>query len=203
MDIESNINVDAGIKDCGTKRPRDDACNLDSGENGDASKKARVEGKFPENKVGDGEKKAEDGSGRVTLGPKSFGSSLEMYDYFYKLLHYWTPNFDINKYEHMLLLELLKKGHAEPETKIGEGVRAFQVRNHDVFKTRCFFIVRVDGSAEDFSFRKCVDHILPLPENMQVKHKANKALGGGGKRARGGGGGGGRGRGRGSGKGRN
>ncbi|VFR01223.1 unnamed protein product [Cuscuta campestris] len=198
MDIESNVNADAGIKDGGSKRLRDEAGNPDCGENGDASKKARVdkpvEGRLPENsegiKVGEGERKAVDGSGRVTLGPKSFGSSVEMFDYFYKLLHYWTPNFDINKYEHMLLLELLKKGHAEPETKIGEGVRAFQVRNHDVFKTRCFFIVRVDGSAEDFSFRKCVDRILPLPENMQVKHNANKALGGGGKRARGGGGGG-------------
>ncbi|MCD7470151.1 hypothetical protein HAX54_009812 [Datura stramonium] len=43
-----------------------------------------------------------------------------------------------------------------------------------------------DGSVDDFSFRKCVDHILPLPENMQVKHEANKDLPGGGK---GGGGG--------------
>ncbi|KAL5078542.1 hypothetical protein RYX36_006963, partial [Vicia faba] len=47
-----------------------------------------------------------------------------------------------------------------------------------------------DESADDFSFRKCVDHILPLPEAMRVKHDANRALGkrgGGGKgRSRGG-----------------
>lgn len=105
----------------------------------------------------------------------------------------------------MVLLELLKKGHADPEKKMGKGVRAFQVQNHPVFKSRCFFILRVDGSADDFSFRKCVDHILPLPENMQVKHNANKALGGGSKGGRGGGKGGrdgGRGRGRGSGRGK-
>lgn len=102
------------------------------------------------------------------------------------------------QYEHLMLLELIKKGHAEPEKKIGPGIKAFQVRYHPVFKSRCFFLVREDESADDFSFRKCVDHIAPLPDNMKPIPGANKALGGGkGK------GGGGRGRGRGrSGKGR-
>ncbi|CAH9095811.1 unnamed protein product [Cuscuta epithymum] len=202
MGTETNADVDAGIECSSVKRARDDGCDAESG---DASKKARVEmpieEKGPENvegsEDGEGERKADERSGPVTLGPKSFCSSADMFDYFYKLLHFWTPNVDINKYEHMVLLELLMKGHPEPQKKIGEGVSAFQVRNHTVFKTRCFFILRLDGSEEDFSFRKCVDHILPLPENMQVKHNANKALGGDGKGGRGRG----RGRGRGGGRG--
>lgn len=101
------------------------------------------------------------------------------------------------QYEHMMLLELIKKGHAEPEKKIGSGIKAFQVRYHPVFKSRCFFLVREDESVDDFSFRKCVDHIAPLPEDMKPKTGANIALGGGkGK------GGGGRSRGRGRGRGR-
>lgn len=92
------------------------------------------------------------------------------------------------QYEHMILLDLLKKGHSESERKIGSGVRAFQIRFHPQYKSRCFFLVREDDTVDDFSFRKCVDQIQPLPANMQTKHHAN----GGGR-----GGGYGRGRGRG------
>eukprot|EP00268_Persea_americana_P042169 TRINITY_DN42189_c0_g1_i1.p1 TRINITY_DN42189_c0_g1~~TRINITY_DN42189_c0_g1_i1.p1 ORF type:complete len:262 (-),score=77.29 TRINITY_DN42189_c0_g1_i1:653-1438(-) len=108
----------------------------------------------------------------VNLGPKTFSSSVDMFDYFFKLLHHWQPNIDTNEYEYMVLLDLLKKGHLESDKKIGGGVNAFQVRYHPVWKSRCFFLVREDGSADDFSFRKCVDKILPLPDNM--KAPANK-----------------------------
>ncbi|XP_060205076.1 protein EMBRYO DEFECTIVE 514-like [Lycium barbarum] len=160
----------------GSKRQREDE------ENGDDTKKQKVE---EEKKVG---------SDPVSVGSKSFVSSVEMFDYFYKLLHSWSLNLNLNKYEHMVLLDLLKKGHSEPERKIGTGVRAFQIRFHPHFKSRCFFVVRDDDSVDDFSFRKCVDQIQPLPANMQTKHYANSGKGGGG-----GGRGGGYGRGRGRG----
>lgn len=99
------------------------------------------------------------------------------------------------QYEQMVLVDLLKKGHLEPEKKIGCGIQAFQIRFHPVWKSKCFFLIREDESADDFSFRKCVDHILPLPENFKGKSDANRALGGGKHRGGGRGGGGGRGRG--------
>ncbi|KAL6580250.1 hypothetical protein OROMI_008274 [Orobanche minor] len=157
---------------------------------------------------GDGEVEMEDGKEctGATIGPKTFRSSVEIFDYFFKLLHTWPTNLNLNRgqkrymlnrYEHIMLLELLKKGHLEAERKIGKGVKAFQVRYHPQFKSRCFFLTREDESSDDFSFRKCVDHILPLPENMQLKHDVNKALRGkGGGRGRGHGGGRGRGRGK-------
>ena len=103
----------------------------------------------------------------------------------------------------MVLLDLLKKGHAEPDKKIGGGISAFQVRFHPMWKSKCFFLIRNDESSDDFSFRKCVDHILPLPEDMKVKSDANKALGGGSGKGRGGRGGRGGGRGNWKGKSRN
>ncbi|XP_028763459.1 protein EMBRYO DEFECTIVE 514-like [Neltuma alba] len=143
----------------------------------------------------------EEKSGPVNLGYKTFASSVEIFDYFYKFLHHWPPHLNVNKYEHTMLLELLKKGHSEPDKKIGGGVRTFQIRNHPTWKSRCFFIIREDDSVDDFSFRKCVDHILPLPEEMKLKSHANKMLGGGGGKGRGRRGGGGKGGGRGRGKG--
>ncbi|TXG55757.1 hypothetical protein EZV62_017070 [Acer yangbiense] len=136
------------------------------------------------------EKKLDQPSRPVSLGPKQFGSSVEMFDYLYKFLHYWPPNVNVNKYEQMVLLKLLEEGHAEPDKKIGGGIQAFQVRYHPMWKSRCFFLIRDDDSVDDFSFRKCVDHILPLPEDMKIKSDANKALSGGSGKNRGGKGGG-------------
>ncbi|PNT78010.1 hypothetical protein BRADI_1g72100v3 [Brachypodium distachyon] len=139
--------------------------------------------------------KGEDGK-PVKLGPKEFASSVDMFDYFFALLHSWTPQLEINKYEHMVLEDLVKKGHAEPSKKIGAGVEAFEIRNHPVWQSRCFFVRRVDGSSDDFSFRKCVDNILPLPEDLKMGKSNGKKGGGGhykGNGGRGGRGGGGRG----------
>lgn len=74
------------------KRLRDE----EGSEGNDAvAKKTKVE-KSPEEerleKLGEGKE-----SGRVSLGPKSFGSSVEMFDYFYKLLHYWPTDLSVNK----------------------------------------------------------------------------------------------------------
>ncbi|RWV96608.1 hypothetical protein GW17_00040666 [Ensete ventricosum] len=33
----------------------------------------------------------------VSVGPKVFTSSVEMFEYFFKLLHTWSPNLDLNK----------------------------------------------------------------------------------------------------------
>ncbi|CAL0319901.1 unnamed protein product [Lupinus luteus] len=129
---------------------------------------------------GEGEEKK--ASGPVNLGFKQFESSVEIFDYFYKFLHAWPLYVNVNEYEHKMLLELLKNGHQEPDKKIGQGVCAFQVRNHPAYKSKCFFVIREDDTVEDFSFRKCVDHILPLPEDLHSKFDVNKPFGGGGGR---------------------
>ncbi|KAG2278328.1 hypothetical protein Bca52824_060883 [Brassica carinata] len=66
-------------------------------------------------------------------------------------------------------------GHSEPDAKIGGGIKAFQVRD----LTRCG---KADDSADDFSYRKCVDHILPLPENMKTPGYNGNGHGGRGRR---------------------
>ncbi|KAL9379011.1 hypothetical protein Peur_027493 [Populus x canadensis] len=162
---------------------------------------ARLEKLEEEGEEKEEKKEEEEKSGPVSLGPKSFGSAVEMFDYFYNFLHQWPPNIKVNKYEHMVLVDLLKTGHSEPDKKIGSGIQAFEVRFHPRFKSRCLFLIRDDDSVDDFSFRKCVDHILPLPEDLKVK--SDNFLGGGkGYGGKGGPGGrGGRGRGRGYGRG--
>ncbi|KAL9341563.1 hypothetical protein Peur_064888 [Populus x canadensis] len=198
------------VAENGAKRAREG----EEEESEDVLKKQKVDKSVEEERLekleeegkGEGEEKEEkkeeeEKSGPVSLGPKSFGSAVEMFDYFYNFLHQWPPNIKVNKYEHMVLVDLLKTGHPEPDKKIGSGIQAFQVRFHPRFKSRCLFLIRDDDSVDDFSFRKCVDHILPLPEDLKVK--SDNFLGGGkGHGGKGGPGGrGGRGRGRGYGRG--
>ncbi|KAI3701392.1 hypothetical protein L6452_26428 [Arctium lappa] len=183
----------------GDKRRRDEELTTESPENENNAKKAKVDEEEEKSVEEERPEKEAAKTGPVAVGYKSFETSVQIFDYFFKFLHFWPPNLNVNKYEHAMLLDLLKKGHLEAEKKIGAGIHAFQVRYHPQWKSRCFFLMREDESADDFSFRKCVDHILPLPENMTVKSDVNKVLGGGGglhhKGGRGGGGGRGRGRG--------
>ncbi|KAG4118721.1 hypothetical protein ERO13_D11G035000v2 [Gossypium hirsutum] len=166
--------VDAGLAYNGgskSKRQREE----DGGESDEVSKKQKAESSVDDEII---EKNSVPSvSSRVRLGPKEFGSSVEMFDYFYNLLHYWATHLNLNKYEHMVLLELLKKGHEEPDKKIGKGIKGFQVRIHPVWKSKCFFVIKDDDTFDDFSFRKCVDHILPLPDEMK-QHDTNKASNG-------------------------
>ncbi|KAI3685101.1 hypothetical protein L6452_34334 [Arctium lappa] len=194
MDLETVEETNGG------KRGREEEVTTESTDNGNDAKKAKVDEEKSVEEQRMEKEEAAAKTGPVAVGYKSFETSVQIFDYFFKFLHFWPPNLNVNKYEHAMLLDLLKKGHLEAEKKIGAGINAFQVRYHPQWKSRCFFLVREDASADDFSFRKCVDHILPLPENMIVKSDVNKALGGGGGgggRGRGGGRGNWRGRGRG------
>nr|WP_247880697.1 DCL family protein [Brucella intermedia] len=51
-------------------------------------------------------------------------------------------------------MTLALQRHPESATKIGSGIQSFQVRVAD-FGTRCFWVNRVDGTSEKFSFNAC------------------------------------------------
>ncbi|GJP36642.1 hypothetical protein CLOM_g21126 [Closterium sp. NIES-68] len=156
--------------------------------------KASEEGVSGDGGDAEGKKKK---SGPVVLGPQTFATGLQMFNFFLDLLRGWPVNLDINQYEHMVLLDLLKKGHSDPTSKVGAGVRAFQIRPHPQFHSRCFFLVRTDGTVDDFSYRKCVESLMGLPQEFTLS--AAKEWDGGDGGGHGGGGGGWRGRGRGRG----
>jgi len=87
---------------------------------------------------------------------------------------------------------------ASLSTQIGTGLRAFQVREHPEHGSRCFFVVRTDGSAEDFSYRKCAEALFPsagsdapasaLRRGVRGEGGAKRGRGSGAARPSGGGG---------------
>ncbi|KAK9826827.1 hypothetical protein WJX81_004820 [Elliptochloris bilobata] len=97
------------------------------------------------------------------IGYRTFNNGNEAFAYFHDLIQHITRNQDLNEYEFHMVLELIKMGHETPEQKLGAGVRAVQVRDHQKYDewTTCLFLLRVDGSEDDVSARKCVARIFP------------------------------------------
>ncbi|XP_024358555.1 uncharacterized protein [Physcomitrium patens] len=136
----------------GRKRIRDE-------EESDGVKRVKSEDGEADGTVGDESKPVE----AKKLGPKVFETPVKMFSYFYNLLHDWQFNVNVNKYEYLVLSELVAQGNPQ---KVGDGIAAFQIRNHPEWKSRCYYLIRKDGSEEDFSYRKCVDALMPLPANL-------------------------------------
>lgn len=79
------------------KRSREEDGGEDEEEEGEP-KKQKVEKSLEEERL-------EKESGRLKLGAKEFGTSVEMYDYFYNFLHFWPPNISMNKVKVKLLAQ--------------------------------------------------------------------------------------------------
>jgi hypothetical protein len=45
--------------------------------------------------------------------------------------------------------------------QMGSGVMRIQVRNHETEESNCFYLIRTDGSVDDFSVFKCINRLFP------------------------------------------
>jgi hypothetical protein len=90
----------------------------------------------------------------ISIGPLTFRKKGDAVEYFQRMLYSYDLGDKVNTADAGLLLEGLKR-HPEAKSKIGCGVTHFSVRSAD-FGTRCFWLNRVDGTTEKFSFRACL-----------------------------------------------
>jgi hypothetical protein len=93
-----------------------------------------------------------------TIGERSFRSATEAKDYYRQILNSGHVGRTLTELEFAALMDLLSL-HPRSVDKIGNGVRAFTIELNE-YKKRAFFLHRVDGSKEDFSYLKCIsgDH---------------------------------------------
>lgn len=154
----------------------------------------------------------------VSLGPRTFDSVDTALFYFRNLAKDWPAGQLMNEFEHKVLSDLLKKCHPTPRSKIKDGVRAFKVDTKESYGSKCFHLIRTDGSVEDFSYLKCLSTVAGYDLVAALKQKGGSRYnsgsgerrfssgggrGGGGRGGGGRGGSGGRGGRRGRGRGRN
>jgi hypothetical protein len=90
----------------------------------------------------------------VAVGDLTFPTKSAATEHFRQMLYRHEIGEEIPEPDHSELRWLLAK-HSDCSEKVGVGVKSFSVRWAE-FGTRCFEVVRIDGSRIDFSFRWCL-----------------------------------------------
>ena len=90
----------------------------------------------------------------MTLGPIQFAKKGDAYAHLRDMLGRYDIGDKVGATDAVILLAALQK-HPNAEAKIGSGVAHFSVRSAD-FRTKCFWVNRVDGTTEKFSYQTCI-----------------------------------------------
>jgi hypothetical protein len=90
----------------------------------------------------------------LTIGPHHFSQKGEAEEFLRAMLHRYDVGDKVSAEDAGVLRATLAL-HPDAAAKVGAGITDFSVRTAD-FGTKCFWVNRVDGSSEKFSFRACI-----------------------------------------------
>lgn len=115
--------------------------------------------------------------------PRSFLRRLLTYDDIQrmsytvrKILNKYSVDQQLNESDKSVLMMTLYF-HPRRDEKIGIGAKDIKVINHPEYQdTRCFSLVRTDGTIEDFSYRKCLHNALEIIAPQRAKRYCEKYL---------------------------
>lgn len=92
----------------------------------------------------------------VALGELQFSSKGEAKTYFSEILNNHPVGTALSDDDFDDVMSLLLC-HPKADDKIGSGVKSIKIDQGFYSSNRCFYVVRTDGSVEDFSISKCID----------------------------------------------
>jgi La domain/Protein of unknown function (DUF3223) len=102
-------------------------------------------------------RKFDNNSKKINMGGKMFSSLSQLKNFVNTLLN-GVGEGNIDPHYHNLLLAIFRL-HPEYETK-SQGLKTFAIGKHPDFpESRCFFVVKEDGTKEDFSIAKCLQQL--------------------------------------------
>ncbi len=89
----------------------------------------------------------------IEIDNETFATQAEARERFRGILYKYRLNQSVDQADDQFLRAALAR-HPDAFEKVGPGVKHFEVRSAD-YGTRCFWVVRLDGTAERFSFKEC------------------------------------------------
>ena len=89
----------------------------------------------------------------IEIGDETFATQGEARERFRAILYKYRLNQSVDDADDQFLRAALVR-HPDAAEKVGPGVKQFEVRSAD-YGTRCFWVVRLDGTVERFSFKEC------------------------------------------------
>jgi len=90
----------------------------------------------------------------IKIGEKQFSKKGDALEFLKTMLGRYKLNERVSSPDFKFLVAALKN-HPDYAEKVGSGIDHFEVRSAD-YGTRCFWIIRGDGSTERFSYKSCV-----------------------------------------------
>jgi hypothetical protein len=90
----------------------------------------------------------------LTLGPYNFSKKGDAEEFLKAMLHKYDVGDRVSTADAEVLHAALAS-HPNAATKVGVGIKYFSVRRAD-FGTKCFWVNRIDGSGEKFSYKVCI-----------------------------------------------
>jgi hypothetical protein len=96
----------------------------------------------------------------ITIGPHYFSKKGEAATFLKTMLHKYDVGDKVSAEDAEVLLAALAlhpDAAANPDAaaKMGPGIAHFSVRSAD-FGSKCFWVNRIDGSTEKFSYKACI-----------------------------------------------
>ncbi len=90
----------------------------------------------------------------ITIGPHHFGTKGDAAAFLRAMLHKYDVGDKVSAADAEILCSALAR-HPNAAAKMGGGISHFSVRSAD-FGTKCFWVNRLDGSSEKFSYKSCI-----------------------------------------------
>lgn len=90
----------------------------------------------------------------LTIGSHHFSKKRDAEEFLKAMLQRYDVGDRVSAEDRELLRAALEL-HPDAAAKVGAGITHFSVRSAD-FGIKCFWVNRVDGSSEKFSYRSCI-----------------------------------------------
>jgi Protein of unknown function (DUF3223) len=90
----------------------------------------------------------------LVIGAHQFSKKGDAEKFLKAILHKYDVSDKVSAEDEEVLRGALAL-HPDVTSKVGKGISHFSVRSAD-FGTKCFWVNRVDGSSEKFSYRACI-----------------------------------------------
>jgi hypothetical protein len=114
----------------------------------------------------------------LQIGDRCFKSKTELKTFVKAILHKYEIGVSIRNPD-LDFISLLLKRHPEYSEKVGNGIQSIVVRKDKAWgKTKCFYIVRIDGTYTDFSYIHCIDNDTSQESIKMFKASARNAVSG-------------------------
>lgn len=92
----------------------------------------------------------------IIVNNEVFKTKKALQDKVRKILWWYKDGDTVDMFDTPFLIDLFKR-HPDADQKIGSGIAEIIVRSNPVYtQTRCFWIIRTDGSETDISYLECL-----------------------------------------------